>query len=111
MENAAMAGWHRVCAADEVTEEKPYPADIGGVLLAVFKQGENLSAINDVCTHAFARLSEGFLIRGAIECILHGARFDIRTGGCVSIPAYDGVQSYEVRVEGGDVLVRIAAPG
>ena len=63
-------------------------------------------ALADVCTHALALLSQGFIEDGAVECPLHGARFDIATGRCLAPPATVDLRSYDVRIEGGEVFVR-----
>jgi len=65
-------------------------------------------ALDDVCTHALALLSQGFIEGGAVECPLHGARFDIATGRCLAPPATVDLRTYEVRIEGGEVFVRAA---
>lgn len=102
-----MDAWHRICAVGDVAENRPYAGTIAGVPVAVFRQDGRFFALHDLCSHAYARLSEGFLVRGAIECVLHNARFELDTGACVSIPRYDDVRTYELRVEDGEVLVRI----
>ncbi|HZU05793.1 MAG TPA: bifunctional 3-phenylpropionate/cinnamic acid dioxygenase ferredoxin subunit [Chloroflexota bacterium] len=78
---------------------------IGDRRIAVFNCAGQFYAIDDTCTHAEASLSEGFLENGVIECPLHGARFDVRTGAVLSLPAVRPVATYEVRVEGTDLLV------
>jgi len=62
-----------------------------------------------VCTHAFALLTEGFLDGEVIECPLHAGRFDVRTGKGLCAPIETDLATYQVRVDGADVLV--AVPG
>jgi 3-phenylpropionate/trans-cinnamate dioxygenase ferredoxin component len=62
-------------------------------------------AISDVCGHRNAPLSRGKLQGYLIECPLHFAQFDIRTGELVSGPVSTAVSVYEVRVENGTVWV------
>lgn len=99
--------WHRACAVDEVTQELPLGVEIDGHKIGIFTDGARCYALGDVCTHAYGLLSSGWIVQGAVECPLHGARFDLGSGKCVTEPCYDPVRAYEVRVEGGDVQVKI----
>jgi 3-phenylpropionate/trans-cinnamate dioxygenase ferredoxin subunit len=64
-------------------------------------------AIADRCTHEEARLSEGFLVGGQIECPLHGSRFDLGTGAAKALPATAPVRTYETKVADGQVYVKL----
>jgi 3-phenylpropionate/trans-cinnamate dioxygenase ferredoxin subunit len=61
-----------------------------------------------LCTHDGGPLAEGELSDHVITCPRHGARFDIRTGKALSFPATQPTPVHEVKVEGGDVFVRLA---
>jgi nitrite reductase/ring-hydroxylating ferredoxin subunit len=65
-------------------------------------------AIENSCTHARVLLSSGRLIGGEIECPVHGARFDVRTGAVMCPPARKGLRSFPVCVVDGGVEVRIS---
>ncbi|MHA1536854.1 MAG: nitrite reductase small subunit NirD [Alphaproteobacteria bacterium] len=101
------ADWHKVAAASEITEDEPKGVEIGGKHIAVFKLGDKFHATDNVCPHAFALLTDGFVDDGAVECPLHAAKFDIATGKCLAEPAEDDLATYEVKLEGGDILVRV----
>ena len=62
-------------------------------------------AVDEICTHAFAPLSEGDLSAGEVECPLHGSVFNVTTGEAIAAPAYEGLTVYTVRVEGSDILI------
>jgi 3-phenylpropionate/trans-cinnamate dioxygenase ferredoxin subunit len=64
-------------------------------------------AIDDVCTHDGGPLGEGYLEGDQIECPRHGARFDVKTGKALTLPAVTGVNSYPVQVEGDEIKVQI----
>ena len=64
-------------------------------------------AIGDTCTHGEVSLSEGFLEGDTIECWAHGAKFSIKTGEALSLPAYEPVPVFLVEVKDGDILVDI----
>jgi 3-phenylpropionate/trans-cinnamate dioxygenase ferredoxin component len=99
-------GWVRVAAAAALADDAALPAKLGDVPIALYRLGGTVYAIDDVCTHEFALLSQGFIEGGAIECPLHQACFDIATGRCLSGPATVDLRKYEVRIEGDEVFVR-----
>ena len=103
-----MAGeWHKVASTSEVEEDEPGAAEVGGKLIAIFRIGDEFFASENVCPHAFVMLSEGFIEDGEVECPLHGAKFDIRTGKCLAPPAEEDLTMFEVKVEGGDIFVKL----
>ncbi len=95
-----------------VAEEKDLPpgtfrcVDIDDVMVAVFNLDGEYHAIENVCSHEYAELTDGELEGGEIVCPLHGARFDIRTGEAMTPPAYEPVAKLPVRVDDGVVQVR-----
>lgn len=78
--------------------------------IALYRLNDQIYAIDDVCTHEFALLSQGFVEAGAIECPLHQARFDIATGRCLAPPADRDLRTYEVRIESDQIYVRVGGP-
>ncbi len=64
-------------------------------------------ATDNVCTHEYAQLSDGWLENGEIECPLHAARFDVRTGKVLCAPADVDLPVFEVRVDGADVMIKL----
>lgn len=100
-----MGNWITVGQADVVTEDEPLSAKIGEQEIGVFMVDDKLYAIEDVCPHAYALLSEGFVEGRTVECCLHGAVFDIPTGKCLKEPAERDVRTYEVRQQDGDIQV------
>ncbi len=80
---------------------------VDGKPIALLRVGGEYFAIEDTCTHAEASLSEGFLDGHEIECPLHGARFDIRTGDALAMPAFEGVKNFPVHTKDGKVFIEI----
>ena len=80
-----------------------------GRRIALFHCGNTFYATTDICSHAYAELSEGYLDSDdcTIECPLHGSRFDIRTGAALTLPAYEPITTYPVRVVGEDILIEL----
>ena len=64
-------------------------------------------AIDDVCTHDGGSLDQGQLEGSQIECPRHGARFDVRSGRALTLPAIMPVKSYPVQVEGDEIKVGV----
>jgi 3-phenylpropionate/trans-cinnamate dioxygenase ferredoxin subunit len=97
----------RVCSVSDVPEGGKTVLEVGDRLIGLFHVDGKFYAIDDLCTHDGGPLAEGALEGFTIICPRHGARFDIRTGRVLSMPATQNVPAHEVKVEGGDVLVRI----
>jgi len=90
------------------------PGDVVGVTLgereiAVYNIDGDIYATDNLCTHAFALLSQGWLDGEVIECPLHGGRFEVKTGKGLGPPINDDLKTYPVRVIGDDVQVRLDA--
>jgi len=100
--------WHKVGAASEIEEDEPKGIEIGGKHIAVFKLGDSYHATDNVCPHAFAFLTDGFVEEGAVECPLHAAKFDIATGKCLAAPAEDDLATYETKLDGGNIMVLVS---
>ena len=75
--------------------------------IAVFNVDGELLAIDDTCTHQDASLADGWLEGCTVECPLHAACFDLRTGMPSGPPAKMPVRTHEVVVEDGLVYVRV----
>ena len=99
-------GWVRVAALAALADDAALPVKLGDIPIALYRLDGKVYAIDDVCTHEFALLSQGFIEGGAIECPLHQACFDIATGRCLGSPATVDLRTYAVRVNGGEVYVR-----
>jgi nitrite reductase/ring-hydroxylating ferredoxin subunit len=102
-----MGGWRKVMAADDVREGSPRGVVVDDVKIGLFRIDNEIHAINDVCTHAFALLSNGFQEGCLIECPLHSGFFDVRTGKAQGPPVEEDVARYPVRVTDGWVYVEI----
>jgi 3-phenylpropionate/trans-cinnamate dioxygenase ferredoxin component len=97
----------RACAVSEVVEGTPLAVTVDGIDIALVREGDEIYAIRDECSHAAIALSEGDVEGCEIECWLHGSRFDLRTGKPTGLPATEPVAIYPVSVEGDDVLVDV----
>jgi len=89
----------------ELAENAPRRLELDGKEICVVRQGSEVFAIDDLCSHAEASLSEGDVSPGKIECWLHGAEFDLRTGEALTPPASAPVKAYQVTIEGDSVII------
>jgi 3-phenylpropionate/trans-cinnamate dioxygenase ferredoxin component len=79
--------------------------DLDGRAIAVFNVEGRFYAIDDICTHDGGPLAEGELIGTEVRCPRHGARFDVRTGKALCLPAIEPVATHRVEVRGEGVYV------
>lgn len=82
----------------ELQDRKPKKVSINGEDICLTRIGDEVFAINDTCTHSEASLSEGDVTDFKIECWLHGAEFDLRTGEALTLPANIAVKTYPVNI-------------
>ncbi len=102
-----MAEFVRVASVAEIPDPGRKMVDIDERMIVVFHAAGHFYAIDDVCTHDGGPLGDGELEGFAVACPRHGAKFDIRDGRVLSMPAIRPTVSHEVRVEGDAVLVKL----
>ena len=102
-----MADFIKVAKIIEVPPGKAIAVQVAGKKIGIFNVGGTFYAIDDTCTHEQASLSEGQVEGTIVTCPLHAAMFDLTTGENLSPPATIGVNTYDVRIEGDDVMVRV----
>jgi 3-phenylpropionate/trans-cinnamate dioxygenase ferredoxin subunit len=86
-------------------EGKPQKVALGDKDVCVARIGEEVFAVADMCTHAEASLSEGDISNYKIECWLHGAEFDLRTGEAKTPPAVESLETFTVHRDGDTVTI------
>jgi 3-phenylpropionate/trans-cinnamate dioxygenase ferredoxin subunit len=102
-----MAEWVKVAAVGELAPGDKKQIDLDGLAVALFNVEGQYYAIEDVCTHDGAPLAHGRFRGDQITCPRHGARFNVRTGEALSMPAFEPVETYQVKVEGNDILIEV----
>jgi 3-phenylpropionate/trans-cinnamate dioxygenase ferredoxin subunit len=100
--------WIKIASVDALENDEVMAVEAEGKQLALYRSDDEFFASDNVCTHAYALLSDGYLEDGCIECPLHQARFDIRTGKVLCAPAASDIRVYPVKVEDGNVLADIS---
>ena len=101
--------WFRVCKEDDLK-----PGQARSIMLlarpyAVFNVGGKLFGIEAACRHAKANLAAGKLEGNVVECFMHGWRYDVTTGECLT-ESYGQVRTYPVKSEGGFVWIGMEWP-
>ncbi|MFO7894561.1 MAG: non-heme iron oxygenase ferredoxin subunit [Longimicrobiales bacterium] len=93
---------------DEVPKRGLLDLEVEGEKIVLITTGDGgYYALKDQCSHEDYPLSDGELMDDdeRVECIYHGAKFNVKTGKAVALPAIRPVPSYEVKVEDGEILV------
>ena len=107
--------WLDVAAADLVPDGDVIavaPEHTAGREIALVRLGDEVFAIDAICTHGSANLCGGFVEdNGSIECPLHQGRFDVKSGRALCAPLTQDLAVHAVRVDSGRVFVRLAGAG
>ncbi len=102
-----MAEFVKVATTGDIAPGKVNVYEVAGKQIAVCNVDGTFYAIDDVCTHDGGSLDQGELEDDRIECPRHGARFDVKTGRALTLPAVMPVQSYPIQVNGDAIEVSV----
>lgn len=98
-------GYVTVARVGEIAPGGVKVVRLDDVAIAVFHLDDGYCAIEDVCTHDGGPLAEGKLDGDVIECPRHGAKFNVKTGAVLAMPATTPVPTYTVRIVGDEIQV------
>jgi nitrite reductase/ring-hydroxylating ferredoxin subunit len=104
-----MTRWVDVGALTELRFAPGAPVQVDGHWIALFRQGDEVLAVDNACPHASAPLCDGSVLDGKIVCYLHLWEFDLRTGACDVGPMWS-VRTYPARVVDGRVQLEWSGP-
>jgi 3-phenylpropionate/trans-cinnamate dioxygenase ferredoxin subunit len=104
-----MAEFVPVGTVAEVPDPGKQLFEVDEHLVVVFHVDGQWYCLDDVCTHDGGPLGEGQLTDHCIACPRHGAKFDIRTGAPVTMPATEATGAHEIKIEDGKIFVRLRA--
>jgi 3-phenylpropionate/trans-cinnamate dioxygenase ferredoxin subunit len=90
--------FERACALADVPEDEALGVTLGSLAVAVARNGDEVFALQDLCSHAEVPLTEGEVADCTVECWLHGSRFDLRTGKPTGLPATEPVATFPVEL-------------
>ncbi|WP_077000854.1 non-heme iron oxygenase ferredoxin subunit [Variovorax sp. KK3] len=103
-----MTQWHRASSLEDVWEGTPLPVTVEGRPIALYRFGDRVHAVGDLCPHQKdVKLSDGYLDGETIECPMHQSCFNVCTGEVLNAPARENLPVFEVRIEDGDVFVGV----
>jgi len=105
-----MREFQRVLDVAELSDPGKTLVEVDGEMIALFHVGGEFYALDDVCTHDGGPLADGELVDHTIACPRHGAKFDIRSGGALTMPAVRATRAHRVKVEDGGVWVAVGEP-
>ncbi len=108
--NTGPGRWVRAVADPDLPEDTLMGVDVEGRKVLLHRHGQELTALDDVCSHAGGLLSRGIIDGCAVECPLHGSRFDLRDGRIVRGPAHQRQPVLPTRVRNGWIEVRGSLP-
>ena len=98
-------GFERACALDDIEADEALGVTVGAYDVAIARDGDDVYALQDLCSHAAVPLSEGEVADCTVECWLHGSTFDLRSGKPVNLPATEPVATFPVEVRADGVYV------
>lgn len=98
--------WHSLGKAEELQPDEVRAAHVAGSKLCIGRAGETYFAVDDLCPHAAGSLSEGMIDDDQVVCPLHAYGFEIHSGHCPDDPSCS-IKAYEVRVENGELKVKL----
>jgi nitrite reductase/ring-hydroxylating ferredoxin subunit len=99
--------WVTVAQLSDLAPGDIRGVEIGDISIALYNVDGDICATDNICTHAFALLSDGWLDGDCIECPLHAGRFDVRTGRALGPPVDEDIKVYPVQIVGTDIQVKL----
>ena len=102
-----MTTWQTVAKTGDIPPERVAVFQVGDHEVAVCNVNGEFYAIDDLCTHDGGSLDQGQLEADEIECPRHGARFNVTTGAAIQLPAFEPVDTHEVRIDGESIQVGV----
>lgn len=101
--------WIAVAARADLAEGAMMGIDLGEKQIAIYNVEGEIYATDNICTHAYALLTDGFLDGDIIECPLHGGAFCVKDGAGQGAPISEDIKTYPVRVVGDTIEVNVGA--
>ena len=101
----ADSGFVKVAQVSEIKPGEMISVEVENEQVLLANVDGSIHAVDDICSHAYATLTEGELTGEQVECPLHGGSFNVTTGEVLGPPADEPVRVYKVQIEGDDILV------
>jgi len=103
--------WKPVAKVGELEPGELKRVFVEGIDIALCNRDGEFHAIDNICTHAYACLTDGYFEGDVLECPLHGGRFDVKTGAALGGIVTEDLRRFAVRVEGDVVFVSVGDGG
>ena len=95
----------RLCRLDELEKGRTRLFSVEGEEMLLTRENDSVYAVQNLCSHDGAPIGEGQVKEGELTCPRHGARFDIKNGRAMSLPAVMSLKSYPVKIVDGEIFV------
>ena len=102
-----MANYIKIATVHDFSSDEIRGYRIKDRAIAVCRIKDEFFAFDEICSHEYASLTEGWLDEYTIECPMHGAKFDVRTGKPLTLPAIEAIVTYEIKIEGDTIFVKL----
>lgn len=102
-----MSDWHKVATLEDCPPGSLLPVRADGTEIVLANVEGDVYALRDQCSHQEYPLSDGELEGNTLECIYHGACFDVTSGKATQLPAIKPVKSYEVDLRDSEIFVKV----
>lgn len=99
--------WIKIANTSDIDIDESLGLEIEGKTIALHRTDSGFYATDNICTHQYALLSEGYLEDDCIECPLHQAKFCLKTGKAMSAPATVDIKTYPVKEENNEIFVSL----
>jgi naphthalene 1,2-dioxygenase ferredoxin component len=99
--------WKTIVSVNELIDDDVIGVVVDGKDLAIYSIQGEVYVTDNICTHGLARLSDGFVEDGQIECPLHQGKFCIKTGKALCAPLETDVQTYPSKIDNDQVYAAI----
>ena len=100
----------RVASTSDIPEGQGREYRVDGQFVAVFRDQGEFYAIEDMCPHAGAPMSEGPVADCTVVCMWHGWKFSLKDGSCLNVPRGLPLTLYPVKIKGDDLYVTLPVP-
>lgn len=102
-----MSDFILACKTTDIPAEGKLSVEVSEHFVVIAHVDGKYYCLDDICTHDGGTLGDGYLEDYCLVCPRHGAKFDVRNGDAVEMPATEKTGSYEVRVDGDQIFVRL----
>lgn len=100
-----MAEFEKVAKVSDIQPGEIKSFVLGNEMVAICNTDGKFYAFIDECSHQTLPLSDGLLEGKTITCAYHGAEFNVETGEALCLPAVDGIETYEIKIEGDNIYI------